>query len=102
MFESATAKLPLKGITAIPIGVKKLAAVPVPSANALLPLPASVVTTPRGVTTRIRWLSLSPTMMVPPEVTATPCGWLKLAAVPVPSMEGLPLPPPASVVTTPK
>jgi hypothetical protein len=91
---------PFEGITAIEYGLKKLAAVPAPSAKAWFPLPASVVTLPRGVTRRMRWLCESATTITPLEgTTATPCGWLKLAAAPVPSANPLSLP--ASVVTMP-
>ena len=109
---SDTMTTPLDGITSTPHGPLKLAAVPVPSANAWLPLPASVVTTPRGVTSRMRKLPYSATTITPVEgITATPDGHLKVAAVPVPSAK----PPiqfpdwstpllelPASVVTTPR
>ena len=98
---SATTITPLEGITATPHGYAKLAVTPVPSANAWLPLPASVVTTPRGVTRRMRWLLLSATMIASLEgITATPKGLLKLAAAPAPSAKPWPLP--ASVVTRPK
>ena len=43
---STTAIAPLAGVKASPVGLLKLAAAPMPSANAALPLPASVVTTP--------------------------------------------------------
>ena len=67
--------MPLEGITATPVGMLKLAAVPVPSVNASLPLPASVVTTPSGVTSRMRWLCSSATTTMPFEgITATPNG----------------------------
>ena len=99
---SATTITLLEGITATPVGVQKLAAAPVPSANAVLPLPASVVTTPRGVTRRMRQLYVSATTTTPLDgITATPYGLLKLAAAPVPSANAW-LPLPASVVTTPR
>jgi hypothetical protein len=78
--------MPLEGITETPKGPRKLAAEPVPSAKAALPLPASVVTTPRGVTSRMRLLPASTTTIIPLEgITATVHGLLKLAAAPVPS-----------------
>ena len=52
---SATKQFP-EVSTATPIGKLKLASAPLPSANVALPLPASVETTPTGVTFRIRWL----------------------------------------------
>ena len=63
--------------------------------------PASVLTTPPGAIFRIVWLPVSATYTLPALSTATPCGWLKSAALPVPS--ALPLTPanPASVLTTP-
>ena len=70
---SATTTMLLEGITATPAGPRKLAAVPVPSAYAALPLPASVVVTPRGVTSRMRWLDVSATTTMPLEgMMATP------------------------------
>ena len=99
---SATTIKLLEGITATPVGLLKLAAAPMPSAKAPLPLPASVVTTPRGVTMRIRLLVMSATTNTPLEgITATPAGWWKLADAPVPSAKAK-LPLPASVVTTPE
>ena len=96
---SATTMMPLEGSTTTPFGPLNLAAAPVPSAKVALPLPASVVTTPRGVTSLMRLLPSSATTIMPLEgITATPAGPLKPAAAPVPS----PLPPPASVVTTPR
>jgi len=46
---------------AIPEGLKNTAFVPVPSAKPSDPLPANVVTTPEGVTLRIRLLRISAT-----------------------------------------
>ena len=67
--------MPLDGITATLDGWSKLAAVPVPFAKVSLPLPASVVTTPKGVTRRMRWLNWSATTMTPLiATTATPYG----------------------------
>ena len=99
--ESATYTLPTLS-TATPYGASKLAAAPVPSALPTTPsVPASVVTTPAGVTWRMASLSLSATYTFPALSTATPSGRSKLAAGPVAS--ALPTTPavPASVVTTP-
>ena len=63
--ESATAIAPLEGSAAIPNGLLKLAAAPVPSAKAPLPLPAIVVTTPAKVTSLRRLPSWSITTMLP-------------------------------------
>ena len=62
-------------------------------------VPAMVVTTPAGVTLRIVLLPVSATYTLPELSTARPPGWLKPAALPVPSVD--PNVPPASVVTTP-
>ena len=73
LFVSATTMFPLDGMTATLCGPLKLAAVPVPSANARLPLPASVVTTPCGVTRRMRSFPESATIISPLDGTiATP------------------------------
>ncbi len=53
--ESATMTLPLLS-TATPLGLLNEAPAPTPSANEADPLPASVVTTPPGVTLRMRLL----------------------------------------------
>ena len=100
---SATTISPLKGITATPDGLLKLAAVPVPSAYPPPLFPVSVVTTPEvGFTSRMRLLPSSATTIRPLEgITASPAKLLKLAAVPVPSAKEL-LPLPASVVTAPE
>ena len=96
---SATTITLLDGITATPLMPLKLAAVPRPSANVERPLPASVVTMPRGVMSRMRLLPRSLTTITPLDcITATPCGPAKLAAVPAPSAKAL-VPLPASVVT---
>jgi hypothetical protein len=71
--QSATITLPLLS-TATPQGVMNEAPVPVPSANANDPFPASVVTTPPGVTLRMRLLRESATMTLPLLSTATPKG----------------------------
>jgi hypothetical protein len=96
---SATTITPLKGFRATPHGKLKLAAVPQPFANAALPLPARVVTTPRGVMSRMRLVLKSPTITAPLDgITATPNGDEKLAAAPSP-LAKVALPLPASVVT---
>ena len=101
LVESATTIAPSDGITATPAGHPKLADVPVPSAKAWVPLPARVLTTPLGETTRMRLLSRSETTKAPLEgMTATPRGYLKLAAVPVPSAKAA-LPLPANVLAAP-
>ncbi len=86
--------------TAKPVNPRKDALVPTPSLNELNPLPASVLTTPSGVTLRTRRLLPSPTSTLPLASTATLDGELKEASVPVPSANA-PTPLPASVVTTP-
>jgi hypothetical protein len=86
--------------TATPAGQLNEAPAPVPSANVADPLPASVVTTPPGVSLRMRWLFLSATMTLPLLSTATPEGSMNKAPAPAPS-ENPYDPPPASVVTTP-
>ena len=73
--ESETTIAPLEVITATPFGYLKFATRPMPLANAPLPLPASVVTTPRGDTSRMRWLPESATTTTPLEgITAIPSG----------------------------
>ena len=57
---------------ATPLGRKNDASLPLPSANAPAPLPASVVTAPPGVTLRIRLFAVSATTMVPLASMATP------------------------------
>jgi hypothetical protein len=100
LFESATMMVPLEGFTATPYGLLKLADLPSPKVG--LPLPVSVVTTPRGVTSRMRLLNVSATTMTPLEgITATAVGLLKPAAAPVPSAN-MATPVPARVVTTPR
>jgi hypothetical protein len=87
LFVSVTTTTPLEGITATPEGREKLS--------------VRVVTTPRGVTSRMRLLFVSATTIKPLEgITATPPGSLKRAAVPVPSANA-PLPLPASDKTLP-
>jgi len=58
--------------TATPTGLLNEAPAPVPSANVRVPFPASVVTTPPGVTLRMRLLYVSATMTLPLLSTATP------------------------------
>ena len=101
LYQSAKKTLPMES-TATPQGPHSDAPVPVPSANAAEPLPASVLTTPPGVTLRMRLFDESPTITLPLESKATPKGLLNLAAVPVPSDAPDTPPLPASVVTTPK
>jgi hypothetical protein len=60
--------------TATPQGWKNEAPPPAPSANAVSPLPAIVLTTPAGVTRRTRWLLVSATTRFPPPSTAKPWG----------------------------
>ena len=70
---SATTITPLEGITATPVSYwkKKLAAAPVPSAKAPLPLPASVLTTP-----------LFGNGTGPPTTSASACGDVSCCASP--------------------
>ena len=96
---SATYTLP-KASTASPLGLLKLAATPVPFVEPLTPLPAKVVTIPVGVILRILLLYWSTTNTLPEASTATPEGPLKLAAIPVASVEPC-KPLPAKVETTP-
>jgi hypothetical protein len=63
----------------------KQAAELAPSAKAAVPLPAMVVTTPWGVTFRMRWLYVSLTYKVSKPSMASPEGLENVAAVPVPS-----------------
>ena len=96
---SAINKLP-PASTATPTGLLNEAAVPMPSARATEPPPASVLTTPPGVILRRRPLPASATKTLPPESTATPEGLFKEAAAPLPSANAL-FRFPASVLTTP-
>jgi len=85
---SATTTTPLGESTSTSDGNEKLADVPFPSAKAALPLPASVLTTPRGETSLTTLLPESPTTITPVDGnTATPRG---------------PPRPLASVLTTPR
>ena len=101
---SETKALPLAS-TATFNGLSKKAAPPMPSADAgapheVDPLPASELTTPPGVTKRMRRLLVSATSKLPIESKARPPGELNEAPVPVPSPNPCP-PLPASVLTTP-
>ena len=95
---SATTISPL-ALTATPVGQLNEAPVPAPSENPTT-LPASVLTTPPGVTLQMRLLPESATMTFPPASTATPQGLAKEAAAPVPSANAN-KPLPASVLTVP-
>ena len=86
--------------TATPRGALKEAPVPVPSANAADPLPARVLTTPPGVTLRMRLLAESATNTLPMESVDTPQQLPNEALVPAPSAKAA-VPLPASVDTTP-
>jgi hypothetical protein len=67
---STTANRSPDGNIETPVGLLKLARIPVPSNLAALPLPASVVTTPPGYETmRMRLLLLSVTITAPVEGT---------------------------------
>ena len=70
--------------TATPAGEANEALAPVPSPNAYDPFPASVDTTPPGVTLRMRWLYRSATMTLPLLSKATPEGPENEAPAPVP------------------
>ena len=87
--------------TVMPLGWFNTADVPAPSAQPAAPLPAIVVTTPVGVTRRMRLFPESVTKRFPTEFMAIPRGKLKLAPAPVPSTHAPTLPLPASVVTPP-
>ena len=97
---SATSTLP-PSVTATPYGELKAAAVPSPSAKLGAPVPAIVVTTPAGVTRRMRCPVASATATSPLANAATPAGFENCAAAPVPSAPPS-APPPASVVTSQK
>jgi hypothetical protein len=102
---ATTIELP-EARTATLRGWKKLAEVPEPSERPLVQVPdtqwpASVETAPPIPTSRMQWFALSATTMKPFDAsTATPCGWLKLAAMPTPSAK-FALPLPATVETIP-
>ena len=90
---------PEPGSVATAAGLLKLAAAPVPSAQAAAPLPARVLTRPEEVTALMRWLLWSATSTTEASPAATPAGPLKVAAVPWPSAKGVELELPARVVT---
>jgi hypothetical protein len=71
LLESATITLPLAS-TATPEGLKNRALAPVASKNPAVDCPARVVTTPPGVTLRMRWFWVSATITLPLASTATP------------------------------
>ena len=84
-----------------PRGPEKLAAAPMPSAQAGVPLPASVVTAPAGEITRMRLFSLSPTYKTPEAGSlARPEGELNAAFTPMPLIN-VAVPLPASVMVLP-
>ena len=70
----------------IPAGAANDAAVPVPSAEPAVPVPANTVVTPADVTFRIMWLTRSATKVFPRLSCTMRAGLLKRAAVPVPSV----------------
>ena len=83
----STTMMTLYNVIARSEGPLNFALVPVPSANAaLVLLPASVETSPRGVTSRIRLFPASAIVMTPVRgLIAMPCGALNLAVVATPS-----------------
>jgi hypothetical protein len=94
--ESATHTCPPpSGSAAMPEGALKAANPPRPSLKPATPLPARVVTSPPGPTTRTLWLFLSITYpMLVAGCTATSQGEESSAAVPLPSAKlGTPLAP---------
>lgn len=95
---SATAKSPFEN-KAISAGPLKDAPVPLPSTEAAVPEPASVVTTRDGEMRRIRSFPYSATAMLPLASIATPAGSEKSAEVPTPLAYPDTLP--AIVETTP-
>jgi hypothetical protein len=97
--ESAMNKLP-EVSNSRPIGNSNRADDLLPLTKPTSPVPAKVVTTPDGVIKRITLFLLSETYTLFAESTATPCGSLKNAFMPVPSMKSA-VPSPASVYTTP-
>src|SRR5437899_8067520 len=86
----------------MPIGLKNLAAAPLPS---LLPStladPAIVLTTPAGVILRIMSFHVSATYTLPALSVAMPSGWRKPAAAPTPFALPATSAAPASVLTAP-
>ena len=106
--ESQSTRL-LLGARARWVGLKRAAAVPTPSRQAEVPLPASVDTQPPGEMSLTRWLPVSPTSTFPlAGSTATPRGLLKvvlMARAPKRAQPGRPpleaVPFPARVSTAP-
>ena len=74
VFWSPTNRFPNESI-AIPVGALNPAFVPVPSNHVAVPDPAKVVTTPDGVTLRMRWLPLSTTYKFPVASKTILDGW---------------------------
>ena len=87
-------------VTATPCGTLKDDDVPKPLADAMAPLPASVVTTPLGLMRRMRRFPPSATRTFPEASMATERGLLN-AAVPLLASVQAADPDPAKVVTTP-
>ena len=99
--ESATKSAPPEGDSATPRGCQKKAPLPTPSKKSGCGAPASVLTTPPGVTARSLWFCVSATYTVPAAPsTATPSGALKAAPAPAPSAKAA-APLPASVLVAP-
>ena len=98
---SPTKTFPLPS-AATPDGLRNVASlIPTPLAKGVeLPLPARVVTVPRGVILRMRLLPESATYTTPAESTARPEGERKLAKVPCPSAQ-VATPLPANVLVAP-
>jgi len=96
---STTYNNPEDALNASPTGALKVAAIPIPSVDPAVPLPAIVLTTPEGLQDRTLLLEVSPMYTV--EVigfTVMPWGALNEAVTPVPSMKAF-IPLPASVLT---
>jgi hypothetical protein len=96
---STTITFPTKSI-ATDLGPLNAAVMPFPSVHAAIPDPASVVTTPERVTTRIRCPDSSGTITLSFESIVMPLGRLIVADVPMPLIE-VAAPFPASVDTNP-
>jgi hypothetical protein len=84
----------------MPKGLLKREAVPKPLRMEAVPLPATVVTSPRGVIMRIRLLEVSATRRLSLSAMERWRGPLNAAEVPPPSAH-VPLPLPARVDTVP-
>ena len=79
---SLTYTFPLASTTT-PLGEENEAVLPMPlEKGALQPVPARVVTAPRGEILRMRWLPVSATYTTPAESTVRPEGFRNLAALP--------------------